>query len=260
MSDSTRLFPSTWKPFNFILTLSLITLSVITLLCPSTHFIWKHLDMWFFKVANGHLCIGKPVKLFWAFANHKYADWVEDVVILYCCCYYILKGDKETRLHRSAQILFVVFFASSIILFNKLFLSEGVFHSRLSPSIIFDSCIRLSQELPWLKIKDFSPYSFPSDHGVTAILVGLHIGYLLKGKMKTFIYFYSTFLCLPRMVVGAHWLTDTLVGSFSISLFFFSWILFTPFGNACSCFIEFLFKKISVIKRKDSRHLIKSTK
>jgi putative membrane protein len=38
----------------------------------------------------------------------------------------------------------------------------------------------------------------------------------------------SVVMLLPRMVVGAHWLSDITVGSFAISLFALGWLLATP--------------------------------
>lgn len=46
---------------------------------------------------------------------------------------------------------------------------------------------------------------------------------------------------LPRIMAGAHWFTDIVVGSLSISLVGLSWVLLTPVSDKCIDFLNKIF-------------------
>jgi membrane-associated phospholipid phosphatase len=98
----------------------------------------------------------------------------------------------------------------------------------LSPTMVIDDSIRLSKEIPWMKIKDGSSKSFPGDHGTTALLFAASFSYLAGWRLGILASFYAAFLCMPRLITGAHWLSDVLVGSGTITMIFLSWAFCTP--------------------------------
>jgi membrane-associated phospholipid phosphatase len=79
-----------------------------------------------------------------------------------------------------------------------------------------------------MSIKDGSSKSFPGDHGTTALLFAASFTYLAGWRLGLLACFYAAFLCLPRLITGAHWLSDIVVGSGSITLFFMAWAIYTP--------------------------------
>jgi membrane-associated phospholipid phosphatase len=53
--------------------------------------------------------------------------------------------------------------------------------------------------------------------------------YFFAGRrLGAYALFYSVFRVLPRLIVGAHWFSDVVVGSGCLALFFLSWTLCTP--------------------------------
>ena len=65
--------------------------------------------------------------------------------------------------------------------------------------------LRVSELTGW-PAKDWSSTSFPGDHGMMLLIV----------------------FSMPRIMSGAHWLTDVVVGSGSICSIVLSWMLLTP--------------------------------
>jgi membrane-associated phospholipid phosphatase len=214
-------------------------LLVLSLFCPLTAPLWKWVDTHFFTYINGSL-EGRPSwQLFWACANHRLADWVEDVCILIFFALLVWKTPRGQRLYKSAQMLFFVVYVAAIIYgINQLLFREHSFIHRSSPSLVLDSAIRLSQEIPWMSIKDKSLSSFPGDHATTALLFACSFVYMAGWrKLSLLACLYSAFLCMPRLIAGAHWLSDIVVGSGAIALIAMSWVLYTPLCTGATTFI-----------------------
>jgi len=241
-----------WRLKPLLITHLLIAVGFITLFSPLTHGFWQAIDLYFFKMLNNTLHWARPWQVLWALANHKYADWIEDIVIIIFSYMYIRNGVKEQKLYRISQILFILLYSAFIIAFvNKTVFHDWIKISRDSPTLVVDSCIKLSEHISWLKIKDGSTKSFPGDHATTAIIFGATFIYLGSRKMKIFASIYAVFLCLPRMILGAHWLTDVIIGSGSIALFFLIWAVCSPISERSIKAIERclnLFRKKTISK------------
>lgn len=212
----------------------LIAFLIGTFLWEPTRFLWERLDTAFFQLFNGSLQ-GRPNwQLFWAFANHRLADWIEDICILAFFVVSVLRSPKEMRLRKISAFIFSAIAIALIIYFvNRMLFRSYVHIPRDSPTLTFDTSVRLSQEIPWLRIKDGSPKSFPGDHATTALLFASSFFYFAGWRQGLVAIFYAAFLCMPRLVTGAHWLSDVLIGSGSIALFFMSWLLCTPIHTRC---------------------------
>lgn len=252
-SSHTISFSPQWRVKPLIITHILIAVGFITLFSPLTNGFWQVIDLFFFKMLNSSLQWARPWQVLWALANHKYADWLEDLIILIFSCVYISTGLKGQKLYRTSQILFIFLYSAFIIAFvNKTVFHDWIKISRNSPTIVVDSCIKLSEHISWLKIKDGSTKSFPGDHATTALIFGATFIYLGTKKMKIYAAIYAVFLCLPRMILGAHWLTDVIIGSGSITFFCLMWAVCSPLSAGCIKGIERflnLFRRTAVSKR-----------
>jgi membrane-associated phospholipid phosphatase len=225
---------SRWKWKTLLFCNALVAILLTTLFLPSTKGFWEVIDIAFFKWVNGSL-EGRPRwQVFWALANHKLADWVEDLFVLIFFILYVKEGVKALRGRRVAELLFCVLYIAAIIYFvNRLLFRENLSIPRLSPTLVVDSSIRLSEHIPWLHIKDDSSKSFPGDHGTTALLFAASFSYLAGWRLGILASLYAAFLCMPRLITGAHWFSDVIVGSGSITLLFLSWAFCTPFFSRC---------------------------
>ena len=111
---------------------------------------------------------------------------------------------------------------------------------RPSPTKFFTDVNLVSQLSGW-HTKDSAGDSFPGDHGMMLLIFST---YMLKyvGR-KAFGQCFAVFVLfsLPRIMGGAHWLTDIVVGSVSIVLVVLSWLLLTPVSD---CLISWLEQKV----------------
>lgn len=194
--------------------------------------LWQPLDQAVFTFLNENL---KKYPSCWgwlALANHSLADWFEDLCILGFYILSILGTAKIERKERIWQFVFsALFIAFTILLINRLLCRDLLHLRRDSPTLSMEGSLRLSEKVPWLTVKDESSKSFPGDHATTALLFASTYAFFAKRPLSTYGYFYASLLCLPRLIAGAHWLSDLVVGSGSIVLFAMSWLLFTPLGK-----------------------------
>ncbi len=247
-----------WKIKQLIFFNALIFIMLWSLFTPATKIFWDTIDIAFFKTINSTLKGNPNWQLFWAFANHKIADWVEDLLVLCFFFVYVRKARKGFRLRRVAELLFSVLYIAAIIYFvNKTLFREYLEIPRLSPTLTLENSVHLSDEIPWLSIKDDSAKSFPGDHGTTALLFASSFSYFAGRKLGILATLYAVFLCLPRLITGAHWFSDVIVGSGSITLFFLGWAFCTPMGEWCIAQLERFLKGLAALKKKISKLAIR---
>lgn len=232
---------NTWKLRQLLFWHVIAALLFTSLFWPVTKEYWKTIDIAFFKTINSTLKDRPTWQLFWACANHNIADWIEDLCIIAFFIAYIRKAQVGMRSRRVIEFIFCILYTAAIIYFvNKMLFREHLHIPNLSPTLIVDDSVRLSQEIPWMEIKDDSSYSFPGDHGTTAILFAATFTYLAGWRLGIFACLYAAFLCMPRLITGAHWLTDDLIGSGTIAMVCLSWAfctpLFTKFTDGCERF------------------------
>ena len=186
---------------------------------------WVPLDIAVFQVLNGSLADGRAWQIFWAVANTRSFDAAAALVILALYSVHLFgSGSRVGLVRRFAQGMVILFTVLVAVQVSKTFLGYG----RYSPSLSVEGAIRLTEIVSSFEFKDFSRDCFPGDHGISLIVftallwhyVGRRFGLLMLGL--------SLFLLLPRLVVGAHWLTDHVVGGAYVSLFALGWMLGTP--------------------------------
>jgi membrane-associated phospholipid phosphatase len=235
----------TWKLKILLLWHLIGALLLASLFWPVTKVYWEMLDVAFFKWINSTLRDRPLWQLFWACANHKLADWLEDLFILGFFIAYVRQAHQSLRKRKIAEVLFcVIYIGAAIFFINRLVFRENLEIPRLSPTLVVDDSVRLSKEIPWMKIKDSCSTSFPGDHGTTALLFAAVYTYLAGWRLGVLACLYAAFLCLPRLITGAHWLSDVVVGSGTITIVVLSWAfcspLFTKFTDGCERFFIYV--------------------
>ncbi len=216
-----------WKPLLFSHLAIILLLG--SFLWPATRCGWEIVDRAVFKCLNGTLDGHPFAQIFWGLLNHKRVDLIEDAVFLLFFILGIYAAPKQDRLRRTGQFVFCILFAGCIIFFvNRTFLRNHVLIPRDSPSIVIQPHVRVTETLTRIKIKDKTAASFPGDHATTLLLFATLYTFFAGKKLGLYAYLYAAFRILPRLIVGAHWLSDILVGSVSLSLFFICWALCTP--------------------------------
>ena len=108
---------------------------------------------------------------------------------------------------------------------------------RASPSLSFPNIYRVS-ELLHIPTKDASKDSFPGDHGMMLLIFSGFMLRLISGKKAfTIALLNCGDICFPRVMIGAHWLTDIVVGFSSAVLIGLPWVLMTPLSDRLIAFL-----------------------
>lgn len=216
---------------------------------PLYNILWKTVDVACFHKMAGLITTSTFWQDFWAVANHRIGDAIEDVFFLIFFLWLIKITPRGEKLQRSAEFVFLALLTTAVVLLiNNYLFKQAVHIVRHSPSLSIPDAPKLAHLVSWIKVKGGSKASFPSDHATTAILFICNFLYLSRNTLFSFcVCLYGAFLCCPRMIAGAHWLTDILCGSSSVVLIIFSWAFYTPFASVCMKKIHQLFMKISAL-------------
>lgn len=217
----------------------LLNILGIVLFCswylPENHGFWFQLDKGVFYFFNDLLPQSKIFTYFVAFVNLRAFDSVAFIFMLLIFYRYYRKCDAQGK--RKMFCMGIAMLVSAVI--AKQFDME-IPVERPSPTKFFTDVNLVSQLSGW-HTKDSAGDSFPGDHGMMLLIFST---YMLKyvGR-KAFGQCFAVFVLfsLPRIMGGAHWLTDIVVGSVSIVLVVLSWLLLTP---ASDRFISWLEQKV----------------
>lgn len=239
---------STWRIKPLIAAHFLAAFLVCSVFYPPLYnILWKTADSSCFYKMTGLIASSTFWQNFWAIANHRIGDLIEDVFFLVFFLWLIKITPRGQKLQKSAEFLFLALLTTAVVLFVNNFLFKQAVHIvRHSPSLTLPDAPKLSHLITWIKVKSESKASFPSDHAVTAVMFICNFLYLSRNTFFSLcVCLYGAFLCCPRMIAGAHWLTDILCGSSSVVLIVFSWAFYTPFASFCMKKIHMLFMKIA---------------
>ncbi|WP_116474628.1 phosphatase PAP2 family protein [Zobellella maritima] len=105
---------------------------------------------------------------------------------------------------------------------------------RASPTLSHENATRVSQLVPDIKAKDASGDSFPSDHGIGFATYLLFICYRFPRRYLYAVAPLVLLLAMPRILSGAHWLTDFFCGSVPLALITGAWLFHTPLAERLS--------------------------
>ncbi|NGX50562.1 MAG: Lipid A 1-diphosphate synthase [Chlamydiae bacterium] len=223
----------------------IVLLALISWLIPESRIFWDLLDQKSFHFLNSWVQTSPLWQNFWAFIGHRIMDWIHDLIMLLFFILNIIWAAPYLKIRKVAELIFSILFIGLIIhIVNGSALSETIHLYRDSPTMVDREAFRLSSVIEWTKVKDHSNKSFPSDHAITAILFTCLTFKLMGRKMGALALLYALFFCLPRLIAGAHWLTDTLIGSASIAIITTTIAFGTPLANGSINLIEKMIRKL----------------
>lgn len=101
-----------------------------------------------------------------------------------------------------------------------------------------------------MEIKDRSSRSFPGDHASVLLLWTAFLSLFTRGKRLLLVWLTGIFLLLPRLVAGAHWLSDNLVGGGFVVMQTLAWGYYTAAGHWAYRFLDRLGEPFVRLARK----------
>jgi membrane-associated phospholipid phosphatase len=214
------------KKKNLFLLLSFISLPICFYLrkSPLLHTFDIQIAYFFNHLIRDFEWFRNPI----AYLNSKQGNWLYDIVIALFIIPYIIRGGKKKWLERSITTLLIVALSLFCYFAFNRFVTRKLHFLSVSPSGELQDIFRLSSVIQWIKIKEMSMISYPSDHGSTIFMFILSVYYLMGYKIAILATLASIPFAIPRMCVGAHWPSDLILGSLPLALFNTGWFFLTP--------------------------------
>jgi membrane-associated phospholipid phosphatase len=235
-----------WKPVWLLAGQLSALLLLISWLLPSSHQIWQQLDTWFFWNMNGSMVNRPDWQYIMALANHRMADLVPASLIALLYLHFCFKGINTGHFTERVTygVTIVVFLFLTIIVF-KFGIFEFLLRNfgltdllpRRSATYIFNNTIRLDEIFPSINSKVTSKDSFPGDHATVLIFFTVFIHFYAGRIYGGLAFLFSLIFIMPRLIGGAHWLSDVLVGGGFIVLAASSLYLATPLHKVVSDYL-----------------------
>ncbi|WP_067863012.1 phosphatase PAP2 family protein [Neptuniibacter marinus] len=189
--------------------------------------VWRSIDQNIFFLLNGTLSEDNSWTRFWAWANVRIFDLIPLLIILVSVTFPGM-GLKRDRLQQGF-IGFVLLLVLMFLIRESVYAyARAIDLSGASPSLILEPAFRLSQIVPDIPAKDSAGHSFPGDH---ATVVLTWAGYIILNARSTLsigAFLLALLFMLPRIVGGAHWASDNLVGGAFAAAITLSWAFCTP--------------------------------
>lgn len=216
-------YPSGWYPTPLILCNLFSLLLMASWLLEPTRSLWMALDAKAFWAMNDSLRWGSGWQTFWAIANNRSFDLVAVIAMGALFTHQALIVDRHQRKHYIALglLMLVTFLVVGQI-------GKGLPIVRPSATAYFPNALHLSELVPQIPTKDYSGDSFPGDHGLALLLCAGFAFIYLPPVHSLLALFFMFIFTLPRLMSGAHWLTDEIVGALAIGVIALSWLFATP--------------------------------
>jgi membrane-associated phospholipid phosphatase len=231
------LFAGTWRPRQCIAGLTAAAALFASWIAPASRGWWDALDHAVFSALNPSLANPGLWQSFWAVANWRPFDLVAAAIIFSFVLLW-LRADRGDRV-RFKLAHFLAF--CLLLLLGKAcehLLLDFTGYRRASPTLAFPDAVRLSELVTWLAVKDRGSTTFPGDH---AFVIFATVGFLwiCAGRRHGIIALLVLLpFTLPRVVAGAHWMTDILVGGGVMALLLLSLGYATPLAGTLAGRIE----------------------
>lgn len=243
---------SRWRPLPLIACHALAALLLASWLWPATRQYWDQADAAVFHLLNGSLGVSPVWDGLWALASIRVFDILVGAVLLTL----LIRKDwlfGEAQL-RPALFTFVGLLLVLLVirvLVTKIGAHLGWQHA--SPSMHFATAYHLSDHFPLLErvfeLKDRSSKSFPGDHASVLLIWGLFMALFARGAKLAVVLGVTLAFMLPRLVAGAHWLSDDFVGGLLIALLALGWGYCTPLGAQIAALLQWLARPAFTLAR-----------
>lgn len=193
---------------------------------PAQHGIWFTADSSIFHFFNQKLVESRAFLWLVALTNNRAFDGCS---LLAMGCLMLSFWLKETPAGRRRIVMTGLVMLLTAVILNQL--GQALLPvKRASPTLSFEHIYRVS-ELLHIPTKDASRDSFPGDHGMMLLIFA---AFMLRyfGKTAGAIgLLIALVFAFPRVMIGAHWLTDIVIGSLTVVLIGLPWCLMTPLSD-----------------------------
>lgn len=224
------LFSTRWRP-GWLLGGHLFALMLLlSYALPSGHQLWQAAGADLFYWLNGSLAGNGGWTWFWAWMNSRELDAASALLML---AFLVFPLALERRQLQAATCGFLTLML--LMLPARELLSEATEAWGLSgnsPSLELQPAHLFAELRPEIPAKDRSTSSFPGDHATVTLI---WCGFLLYNSRRwlsgALISGIALLLILPRLIGGAHWLSDVVVGGGVMASLTLSWAFASPLAQ-----------------------------
>lgn len=210
---------------------------------PVGYNLWAYPDNAVFHFFNDPLASRHSLATFIAIINNRAFDLAS--LLMMGTLYYAIFRRKDAAGKRRLVMAGIVMVVSAVII-NQI--GQVLPFDRLSPTLSVEQANRVG-DITGIYTKDASKHSFPGDHGLMLMIftafVWRYDGFRYVPAAVLIMIMFS----LPRIMAGAHWFTDVIIGSLSLTLISMSWLLLTPLSDLCVNFLVQRMPRISDITK-----------
>lgn len=191
---------------------------LLSIYLPETEHLWRTLDLYLFQALNGALDPQGFIAKCWAFLNSRHGDWISELLLVALfLLFYFRRGERSWKSHFFRIVTVAAFISATQLILNKGVFLKIIDVKRLSPSLLTPHYLNLEQLWPFWNNHATSLRSFPADHATSLMIATLWIFHDCGRKYGWAAVALSTLFILPRLVAGAHGLSDILCGSLAIT-------------------------------------------
>jgi Kdo2-lipid A phosphotransferase len=176
--------------------------------------LWDGLDRWFFLLTNPSLGLNPVWDGIWAVSNFRPFDLVAALAMAAVFLWSGLRSGSRSW----APLLVRAMIGALLGMLGQGLIKELANLPRSSPTLQFEGSQRLTQLATWIHTKDSSRSSFPGDHGLVLFSLCFYGWRFLIPPARWAAAIGGVLFTLPRLMSGAHWLTDVLCGSIPLGL------------------------------------------
>ena len=236
-----NLFATKWRWKNLVIFNLLAVLMLASWLWQPTRQLWDALDASIFHFLNAPLASNSAWAKVWAISNMRPFDIGVGLIMLGL----LIRRDwlSSGKQVRNALLGLVALLVMLLLVrFSFDAILKAMHWKRASPSLVMADAVRLTQLFPdweahWY-LKDSSEQCFPGDHASVLLIWAMLMTGFARGWKLIFVWGITLFFMLPRLVAGAHWLSDDLVGGVFLAFIAFGWGYYSPYTARASAFSE----------------------
>lgn len=205
---ATGIFENRWDFRHLVIWTAAALLLGASWLVPVTREWWDALDLVVFRALNETVTWGYGPAAFWALTGDRLFDVFSAFVLAGFYLIVITRDGIPGFRHGLAFGAATIILLAVVVALQR----ELIEFPRLSPTLILDNVHSIADYVPWSRAKEGSGSSFPGDHATVAMLLTLSWWLAYGWRVGLIATALTIIFSLPRMVAGAHWLTDAAVG------------------------------------------------
>jgi membrane-associated phospholipid phosphatase len=215
-----------WVPYLVVWQFMAVLLLMSWFVEP-TRTVWLTVDDLVFCVFNDSLKTGSDSwRLLWALANHRLFDAISAGLLAVVFIVSAWRNGRASWCWHTAVLSVTVI---AVVIGTRI--GHLIPVERPSGTMLYNGVFRLNEWATGFETKDISYSTFPGDHGMVALIgYGYAFHYLGKGYALA-AFFAALIIVMPRLVGGAHWLSDELVGAGFVGILVLSWSFYTPLAD-----------------------------